>query len=36
MKDEKGQTAEKFLGLLLAAASAVLCAAIDYLLKRED
>lgn len=36
MADEKGKIMEKLLGLLVAAVSAALCAAIDYLLKKED
>ena len=36
MNDKVSKVTEKLLGVLLAAASAVLCAAIDYLLKKEN
>lgn len=35
MNDGTSKVTEKVLGVLLAAASVVLCAAIDYLLKKE-
>ena len=35
MSDKAGKVTEKLLGVLLAAVSAALCAAIDYLLKKE-
>ena len=36
MNDKANKVTEKLLGVLLAAASAALCAAIDYLLKKEN
>lgn len=34
--NERNEVQEKLLGILLAAAAALLCAAIDYFMKQED
>lgn len=34
--NERNEAQEKLLGILLAAAAALLCAAIDYFMKQED
>ena len=34
--NERNEAQEKILGILLAAAAALLCAAIDYFMKQED
>lgn len=34
--NERNEVREKLLGILLAAAAALLCAAIDYFMKQED
>lgn len=34
--NDRQETREKLLGFLLAAAAALLCAAIDYVIKQED
>lgn len=34
--DHRQEFREKFLGVLLAAAAALLCAAIDYFVKQEE
>ena len=35
-QDDRQEAREKLLGVLLAAAAALLCAAIDYAIKQED
>ena len=35
-QDDRQEAREKLLGVLLAAAAALLCAAIDYVIKQED
>ena len=34
--NERNEVQEKLLGILLAVAAALLCAAIDYFMKQED
>ena len=35
-QNDRQEAQEKLLGILLAAAAALLCAAIDYVIKQED